>query len=125
MHGLQPDPAMVSFFEGKLETKMPGFEALLGKQKYIAGDVNHSFKPCRPSLADASLQKLTIVDFFFLSNGKAITDLGYDYLVNEEKYPNISRWWKDVSTRESWQTIKDSIPREWTAKPSLESQQRH
>ena len=64
------------------------------------------------SLANPSLQRLTIVDLFFLPYGKVITDLGYDYLVNEEKYPNLSRWWKEISTRESWQTVKDGIPKE-------------
>jgi glutathione S-transferase len=40
-----------------------------------------------------------------------ITTLGYDYLVNEEKYPNLARWWKEISTRDSWKTVKDGIPK--------------
>lgn len=43
MRGLDPDSAMVSYYEGKLENKIPGFEALLGKQKYMAGDVSCAY----------------------------------------------------------------------------------
>jgi len=94
MRGLEPDPVFVKYHEDTLATKMPGFELLLGKQKYMAGD------------------QLTVADFFFLSYGTVITQLGYDYLINEEKYPNLSRWWKEVSSRPSWQKVKDGIPKE-------------
>jgi hypothetical protein len=41
MRGLEINPTMVAYHEAKLELKMPGFEALLGRQKYMAGDVSH------------------------------------------------------------------------------------
>ena len=58
-------------------------------------------------ITDEIRQELTYVDFFFLPYGEAITKLGYDHLTNEAKFPNVARWWKEVSSRESWQTVKD------------------
>jgi glutathione S-transferase len=53
-----------------------------------------------------------LADFFYLPYGSVITQLGYDYLTNEEKYPNAARWWRDMSTRDSWTAVKDGIPAE-------------
>jgi len=40
--GLEPEPLFVSSFEAILNGKMDGFEKLLGKQKYMAGNVRDS-----------------------------------------------------------------------------------
>ena len=40
MEALEPEPVLVTKYETLLDTKMDGFEKLLGKQKYMAGDVS-------------------------------------------------------------------------------------
>jgi glutathione S-transferase len=61
-------------------------------------------------LAYVAVQKLTIVDFFYLPYGDFVTKLGYDHLTNETKWPNVARWWKDITSRESYKAVKDGIP---------------
>ncbi|KIM22232.1 hypothetical protein M408DRAFT_323893 [Serendipita vermifera MAFF 305830] len=90
--GQEADPIFVAKSEEGMVGKLDGFEKLLAKQKYMAGD------------------SLTFVDFHYLPYGTGLEKLGYDYLTNESKYPNIARWWKEVSSRESWSAVKNSIP---------------
>jgi len=47
MEGLEPEPVLVTKYEQDLDIKMEGFERLLGKQKYMAGDVSY-FPTCPP-----------------------------------------------------------------------------
>lgn len=90
--GEEADPHFLSYYETSLKDKMDGFERVLSKQKYMAGD------------------KITLVDFFYLPYGDFVTQLGYDYLTNEAKWPNVARWWKDITSRESYKAVKDGIP---------------
>ncbi|KIM22229.1 hypothetical protein M408DRAFT_79332 [Serendipita vermifera MAFF 305830] len=90
--GMEPESLFVTSYETILKGKMDGFEKILSKQKYMAGD------------------KLTIVDFFYLPFGSALEPAGYDYFVNESKYPNVARWWKEMTTKESWVKVKDGVP---------------
>jgi glutathione S-transferase len=53
-----------------------------------------------------------LADVFYLPYGEMVTNLGYDFLNSEQKWPNVARWWRDVSTRDSWTTVKDGIPTE-------------
>ena len=39
MYGKQPDPAFLEYYEKLMTGKLDGFERLLKKQKYLAGDV--------------------------------------------------------------------------------------
>lgn len=43
MHGNQADPAFVEYYEKLMVGKLDGFERLLKKQKYLAGDVRFIF----------------------------------------------------------------------------------
>lgn len=89
--GAEAEPKFVEKWETTLAGRMDGFEAILSKQKYIGGN------------------ELTYADFFFLPYGEILIKLGYDYLTNEEKYPHVARWWKELSSRESWQKAKGGI----------------
>ncbi|KAI0092235.1 glutathione transferase [Irpex rosettiformis] len=71
-----------------LEGKLDAYEVILSKQKYLAGD------------------KLTVADLFHLPYGAVVSAAGFD-IFNETKRPNLARWWKDISSRESWQAVKD------------------
>jgi len=73
----------------QLDGKLDGYEAILGGQKYLAGD------------------EVTLADLFHLPNGSLVFErlkLG-----SLEKRPNIQRWWKDISSRPSWQEVKDWV----------------
>ena len=56
-----------------LAGKLEGYERILGKQRYLAGD------------------KLTIADLFHLPGGALLADAGVSLLTDENKYPNVSR----------------------------------
>ncbi|KAI9452199.1 glutathione S-transferase-like protein [Russula earlei] len=85
--GATPNEELVGKLLPLLESKLDGFERILGKQKYLAGD------------------GLTLADLFFIPHGSIIFEkLGYG---NLEKRPNVQRWWKDISSRPSWQAVKD------------------
>ncbi|THU81853.1 glutathione S-transferase-like protein [Dendrothele bispora CBS 962.96] len=87
MKGESTDPEIIKKNTTILEAKLDGYERILSKQKYLAGDV------------------LTIADLFHLPFGMAITEgAKYDGLL---KRPNVARWWKDISSRPAWQAVKD------------------
>lgn len=50
MKGLTPDPAVFEKHIQTLAPKLDAYDQILGKQKYLAGDVSlqfvQSFKPC-------------------------------------------------------------------------------
>ncbi|KAI0271233.1 glutathione S-transferase [Russula aff. rugulosa BPL654] len=85
--GQETDEKRVEELVGKFEGKLDGYEAILGKQKYLGGD------------------NLTVADLFHLPYGSIVFDqLGYG---NFDKRPNVKRWWKDISSRPSWQAVKN------------------
>jgi len=94
MFGGQTDPAFLEFYEKSITGRLDGFERLLKKQKYLAGD------------------EISAIDIFCLSYGHMMTESGYDYL-KSEKWPNVARWWADISSRPSWQLVKNGIPEEY------------
>lgn len=85
--GVKTDEARAAELAATLESKLEGYERILSKQKYLAGD------------------NVTLADLFHLPYGNSITVLGYGHL---SKTPNVARWWKDISSRASWQSVKDS-----------------
>ena len=113
MHGNQADPAFVEYYEKLMVGKLDGFERLLKKQKYLAGDVRILlFLFSWTELTDYG-QEISAVDIFCLPYGHMLTEgAGYDYLKND-KWPNVARWWADISTRPSWQLVKNGIPEEY------------
>ncbi|TFK65104.1 glutathione S-transferase [Pluteus cervinus] len=86
MRGFTTNEALVSERLALLTTRLAGYEAILGKQKYIAGD------------------ELTLVDLFHIPYGEFLLRLGVDILVNGS-FPNVSRWWKDISSRPTWKKV--------------------
>ncbi|THU96113.1 glutathione S-transferase [Dendrothele bispora CBS 962.96] len=88
--GGQKDQAAYDQAITTLSTKLDGYERILSKQKFLAGD------------------EITLADLYHLSYGELLGQGGSDLL--QSKGPNVARWWKDVSSRASWQAIKDNIP---------------
>ncbi|KAL5522170.1 hypothetical protein ACEPAF_2027 [Sanghuangporus sanghuang] len=86
MLGLQPSEETAAEHESTLEKNLQAYERILSKQKYLAGD------------------ELTLADLLHLPNGSIITDrVGFKGL---KATPNVARWWKDISSRESWKSVE-------------------
>jgi len=86
-YGEVTDEKRVEKLVSQLEGKLDAYEAILGKQKYISGD------------------NLTIVDLFHLPYGHIVFEqLDYG---NLDKRPNVKRWWDDISSRSTWQAVKN------------------
>ncbi|EJF60576.1 glutathione S-transferase C-terminal-like protein [Dichomitus squalens LYAD-421 SS1] len=84
--GQKTDPATVEKHKTTLAGKLAGYEALLSRQKYIGGD------------------ELTIVDIFHLPYGALLKVQGID-LLESDKYPNVKRWWAELTSRPSWKKV--------------------
>ncbi|EGO03794.1 hypothetical protein SERLA73DRAFT_175443 [Serpula lacrymans var. lacrymans S7.3] len=82
-----PDEARVAQLLSTLNAKLDVYEEILGKQKYLAGD------------------EITLADLFHLPAGTRLVKIGLDVI---EKRPNVSRWWKDISSRPSWVAVTSS-----------------
>jgi hypothetical protein len=52
-------------------------------------------------------QELTLADLYHLPGGSLLPILGIN-VIQEKK--NVARWWNDISSRASWQKIKDGLP---------------
>lgn len=50
------------------------------------------------------LQELTLADLFHIPYGSLLVPMGCDLLTNDQR-PNLVRWWKDISSRESWKKL--------------------
>ncbi|KAJ7642105.1 glutathione S-transferase [Roridomyces roridus] len=64
-----------------LEKKLEAYDAILGKQRYLAGET------------------LTLADLFHLPYGPLATS-GENDIMN--KWPNVSRWYNELIVRPSW-----------------------
>ncbi|KZV99257.1 glutathione S-transferase [Exidia glandulosa HHB12029] len=85
--GLTEDPERVKEYAEKLDVKLQGYERMLSKSKYLAGDT------------------ITLADLFHLPYGYMLETATKSDLL--QKYPNVARWWNDVVSRPSWQAVKD------------------
>jgi len=83
--GLVTDETIVAERLAVLTAKLQAYEIILGKQKYLAGD------------------EITLADLFHLPYGYRLVKAGFDIFST----PNLKRWWDDISSRPSWQAVKD------------------
>ncbi|KAF8055556.1 glutathione S-transferase [Lyophyllum atratum] len=84
-HGLTTDQAVLDEHLKKLDAKLDAYDVILSKQKYLAGD------------------ELTLADLFHLPYGALLEAAGSNVM---ETKPNVARWFKDISSRPSWQAVK-------------------
>jgi glutathione S-transferase len=71
--GGKTDEARVQDLASKLEGKLAGYEAILSKQKYLAGD------------------ELTLADLYHLPYGSMLAPQGFTFLEDSSKFPNVAR----------------------------------
>ncbi|KAG8741698.1 hypothetical protein FRC10_002571 [Ceratobasidium sp. 414] len=79
--GLEPNEVLVEQYKTTLKAKMDGYERILSKSKYLAGDT------------------FTLADLFHLPYGTMAFDLDPSLL---DSKPHVKRWWDDISSREAW-----------------------
>jgi len=81
MKGGTTDEARLEKHVETLKMKLQGYERILSKQKYIAGN------------------ELTVVDLFHLPYGQMTEQFFPEIL---ESQPHVAKWWKELKGRESW-----------------------
>ncbi|KIJ25755.1 hypothetical protein M422DRAFT_273275 [Sphaerobolus stellatus SS14] len=87
--GKKPDHNRVEALNATLDAKLDGYERILAKQKYLAGN------------------DVTLADLFHLPYGTMITkNLAFEVLTKASR-PNVARWWRDISSREAWLAVED------------------
>ncbi|KAG1781760.1 glutathione S-transferase [Suillus placidus] len=88
LFGGKTDEARAKSLQGQLSAKLDAYDVILGKQKYLAGN------------------DITLADLFHLPYGAVVLDVGLDEFSSR---PNVARWWKDISSRASWEAVKGGI----------------
>nr|GAT61296.1 predicted protein [Mycena chlorophos] len=81
------DQAVVDKNMPLFEQRLEGYNTILGKTRYLAGD------------------ELTLADLFHLPIAPFVAE-GSDVF---EKYPNVACWVKELSARPSWLAYKDGV----------------
>ncbi|KAH7338782.1 glutathione S-transferase [Rhizoctonia solani] len=71
-----------------LKEKMDGYERILSKQKYLAGN------------------SYTLADLFHLPHGAEVHKI--DASVMDSK-PNVKRWWSEITSRPAWKATESEL----------------
>ncbi|KAM6490692.1 glutathione S-transferase-like protein [Amanita muscaria] len=89
LRGTQINEELAKSYENSLAAKLDVYEKILSNQKYLAGD------------------EITLADLFHIPYGAKLfhADVGAGDLIDSR--PNVKRWWNDITSRESWQAVKD------------------
>ncbi|CAE6472095.1 unnamed protein product [Rhizoctonia solani] len=85
MIGMEPDMKSAQRCTDVLNLKMDGYERILSKQKYLAGD------------------SFTLADLFHIPYGKHLSDIDSNIFGSK---PSVKRWWDDISSRASWKAVE-------------------
>ncbi|KAF9057079.1 glutathione S-transferase [Panaeolus papilionaceus] len=85
--GQKKDQAAYDDHLVKLGKTLDVYEKVLSKQKYLIGD------------------ELTIVDLNHLPYAMILGARAGTQIMEDESRPNVVRWYKDLSSRESWKTV--------------------
>jgi len=80
----------------ELGLRLDVYNQILSKQKYIAGD------------------EITLADFYHIPFGVMLGEKA-DCNIMETR-PNVARWFKEISSRPSWQVVKNGIKAEKVSK---------
>ncbi|KAJ7253656.1 glutathione S-transferase [Mycena rebaudengoi] len=91
MMGMETNKANLEENLKTLSATLDVYEAILGKQKYLARD------------------EVTLVDLFHLPYGALLEKASSDLMTT--KGPNVTRWFNDLQARDSWMAVKDGIPK--------------
>ncbi|OJT08571.1 Glutathione S-transferase [Trametes pubescens] len=92
MYGKPTDTATVERLKATLEGKMAGYEAILSKTQFLAGNVRTwgLRSQAQNHVTDGRHQEITLADLFHLPCGSLLEQQGIDYLVSD-RWPNVAR----------------------------------
>lgn len=82
---LKQDQGVIRQNEEKLEKVLDVYEGRLGESKFLAGD------------------EFTLADLSHLPNTQYLVNTDRAKLFNSRK--NVSRWWNEISGRDSWKKV--------------------
>ncbi|GBB83258.1 hypothetical protein RclHR1_01000014 [Rhizophagus clarus] len=82
--GIEPDLKIINEAREEFEKTLDVYEKLLEGKDYLTGE-------------------FSLADLFHVSVTSFTLSFGEEELMN--KRPNVSRWWKNISERESWKNI--------------------
>ncbi|OGM47684.1 glutathione S-transferase PM239X14 [Aspergillus bombycis] len=81
----ETDEARVQALLLQLAPTLEGYERVLSKHKYLAGD------------------QVTLADLAHLPYGVFVEQFGFADLL--PKYPHVQKWWEELKARESWKKV--------------------
>jgi len=84
--GGETDPNKVKELTKDLTAKLDVYEQILSRQKYLSGN------------------ELTLADLQHLPVAHSLPKANFDFTQGR---PNVARWFNELSSRESWQKVKD------------------
>ncbi|KAJ7046400.1 glutathione S-transferase [Mycena alexandri] len=88
MQGVAVDKAVIDPLMPVLDKTLEGYDAILGKSRYLAGDT------------------LTLADLFHLPHISYVGLQGSDVMT---KRPNVARWYNELIGRPSWLAYVDGV----------------
>ncbi|OSX62329.1 hypothetical protein POSPLADRAFT_1040015 [Postia placenta MAD-698-R-SB12] len=83
----ETNEALVAQITQQLGAKLDVYEVILSKTKYLAGE------------------EVSLADLFHIPYGSMLGMMRID--LGSETRPNVARWWKDITSRPSWVSVKD------------------
>ncbi|KAF7313001.1 Glutathione S-transferase [Mycena kentingensis (nom. inval.)] len=90
--GGQANPDEVARLTAALTEKLDAYEQLLAKSAFLAGD------------------KITLADIFHLPYATLATNMiKLDLFTNAEARPNVARWYKAITERDSWVKVSAGV----------------
>ncbi|PPR06703.1 hypothetical protein CVT26_001369, partial [Gymnopilus dilepis] len=109
--GQQPDAERVQQLLVELSSKMDVYDEILSKQRYLAGNVGHFSILLHCQLTRLFPKNITLVDFFPLPYGFSPMIEGSGIIEHDiiERRPHLNRWFKEMSSRNSWAVVKDGV----------------
>ncbi|KAF7363042.1 Glutathione S-transferase [Mycena venus] len=84
--GLPVDQAVVDEALAQISAILDGYEVILGKHKFLAGD------------------DFSLADLFHYALAPALAEEGIDIMTT--KGPNVARWWSELISRPTWVKLK-------------------
>ncbi|KAJ7837411.1 glutathione S-transferase [Mycena olivaceomarginata] len=87
--GLKTDQAALDASLAALDTQLDGYDAILAKHKYLAGD------------------EVTLADLFHLPNAPVLESHAKSDIMTRK--PHVARWYKDLLSRPSWLAYEDGV----------------
>jgi glutathione S-transferase len=70
----EPSEFLIEIYKKNLEKKLAGYDRILGKTRYLAGD------------------EFTLIDLVHIVRGRQLPASGVHFLEDAEKFPNVARY---------------------------------